>query len=676
MRLTHNTPVAALGALLAIVTLAYSNHFLNSFHFDDGHTIVENPYIRDLRSLGHVFTDARAFSTLPQNRSYRPVVTASLAVDYGIAGGLKPFYFHASTFFWFALQILLMVLLFLKVCDSARPDPANRWVALLAAGLYGVHPAIAETVNYVIQRSDVYSTLGVIAALVVYAAYPRYRGTGAYLVPAGLAILSKPPALIFPLILFAYVRLFEEERFVPALKRCVPALLVALGLGWFLMAMTPSTFVPTLGSAYAYRITQPLVALRYFRSFFIPDHLTADSDFGAVNGVFEGGAWLGVAFILALIAGAVWCSRRRAWRPAAFGLWWFLLALLPTSVFPLAEVENDHRMYFPFVGLVLAVCWPIALGIYRYRPLGMPARVAGATACVLAFAVLVAATWHRNEVWRSDESLWRDVTIKSPRNGRGLMNYGLTLMEKGDSRGALGYFERAAVFNPAYPFLEINLGIANGTLHQDSAAEGHFVQALALAPNSAESHFFYGRWLRERDRLPAAIAELERAVQVNGDYMPARYLAMRAYAEQGDSTRLRAAARSTLERFPSDTTAASFLARANAPASSTRARFRAADAASRAADDDVTASLAHYRAGRYEDCIKAAREALEQQPDNAAAYNNIAAAYAALRDWDRSIEAAREALRIMPGMELAKNNLAWAESEKRLEARRKAAAKP
>ena len=39
-----------------------------------------------------------------------------------------------------------------------------------------------------------------------------------------------------------------------------------------------------------------------------------------------------------------------------FGLLWFVIALAPTSSFiPLAEVMNDHRMYFPYVGLVLAV---------------------------------------------------------------------------------------------------------------------------------------------------------------------------------------------------------------------------------------------------------------------------------------------------------------------------------
>src|SRR6202030_3436157 len=127
----------------------------------------------------------------------------------------------------------------------------------------------------------------------------------------------------------------------------------------FMTAMTPPTYNPGSASAYAYRITQPLVTLRYFRTFFIPNHLTADTDFTPVTNVLQDGAWLGFVFVFALVAAAVWTSRKREWRPTAFGLWWFLIAMIPTAVFPLAEVENDHRMFFPFVGLVLAVCWPI-----------------------------------------------------------------------------------------------------------------------------------------------------------------------------------------------------------------------------------------------------------------------------------------------------------------------------
>src|SRR5690242_4581151 len=89
----------------------------------------------------------------------------------------------------------------------------------------------------------------------------------------------------------------------------------------------------------------------------MPYHLTADTDFEPMGSVLLPAAWLGFVFVIAIILIAMWASRRKKWRPAAFGLWWFLFALVPTAIFPLAEVENDHRMFFPFVGLALAVCW-------------------------------------------------------------------------------------------------------------------------------------------------------------------------------------------------------------------------------------------------------------------------------------------------------------------------------
>jgi len=57
-------------------------------------------------------------------------------------------------------------------------------------------------------------------------------------------------------------------------------------------------------------------------------------------------------------------------------------------------------------------------------------------------------------VWHNEETLWYDVTLKSPQNGRGLMNYGLTQMEKGDYVRALNYFTRALEFSPDYYVLE------------------------------------------------------------------------------------------------------------------------------------------------------------------------------------------------------------------------------
>jgi tetratricopeptide (TPR) repeat protein len=85
-------------------------------------------------------------------------------------------------------------------------------------------------------------------------------------------------------------------------------------------------------------------------------------------------------------------------------------------------------------------------------------------------------------VWRTEETLWRDVTLRSPRNGRGLMNYSLTQLAIGRTDLALTYFLRAAVFNPSYYVLEINTAIAYSVLGYTAEAEKHFTRATRKNP--------------------------------------------------------------------------------------------------------------------------------------------------------------------------------------------------
>jgi len=75
-------------------------------------------------------------------------------------------------------------------------------------------------------------------------------------------------------------------------------------------------------------------------------------------------------------------------------------------------------------------------------------------------------------------------------------------------------------------------------------------------------------------------------------------------------------------------------------------------------------SLGYYQLQRYMDSIGAAQQALQLDPNSAAADNNIAAAYASMGMWDQAIQAAQAALSLNPNFQLAQNNLAWAESGK------------
>ena len=662
----RNAPILA--ALLLAVSLAYSNHFGNDFHFDDFHTITNNPWIRSLHNIPRFFADAETSSTLPTNRTWRPLVTTSLAIDYWLGGGLKPLWFHLFTFAWFLAQIVLMFFLFRLIFDLAQPHEWNRYVAAFAAAWYGLHPANAETVNYIIQRADLYSTLGVVAGLYLYAARPAWRKYGVYLLPVVLALLSKPPALVFPLILFAYVFLFEHDcrrdRIGASLRACIPAFVVTAALLALSGAMTPPTFTGGAASASAYRITQPFVALHYCLEFFLPLGLSADTDRQPFQSIPDVNALAGFAFVAALVFAAFRLSRRRATRPIAFGLVWFLLAMLPTSLFPLAEVENDHRMFFPFVGLVMSVAWALALWLLNRT--SADARQRRAVLAAVAMCILIVygwGVWQRNQVWHTEESLWLDVTRKSPRNGRGLMNYGLTQMNKGDYATALDYYRRALAYTPNYSTLEINIGIASGQLGNDRDAEAHFARAISLAPADAQTHFYYGRWLSTKGRDEEAIEQIRMAVVQNPSWLDPSYLLMQLYANAHSWAALSALASQVLGIAPADPTALDYIRRAQTGKDELAIAEETAHAHS-TPENWLQLSLLYYRAGRYPESLAAAGQSAKLKPDYAAAWNNMAAAYSAMSLWDPAIQAAEKAVQLDPNFQLAKNNLAWALAQK------------
>jgi tetratricopeptide (TPR) repeat protein len=156
--------------------------------------------------------------------------------------------------------------------------------------------------------------------------------------------------------------------------------------------------------------------------------------------------------------------------------------------------------------------------------------------------------------------------------------------------------------------------------------------------------------------LPGSGCTAEWGVANNPSYLDAQYLLMQIYAELRDPADLRKTAMNTLAVSPSDPTAQSWLARAgNLPAGTPQPH---------SPEDWVTASLALYQQGKYEESINAAREALKLRPGYAISWNNIAAGYNQLGKWDESIRAAQEAIRLDPNFQLAKNNMARSLSEK------------
>lgn len=614
--------IAGLGGalLLAAILAVYANHFYNGFHFDDAHTIVNNASIRELGKIPKFFRDATTFSSLPSNQSYRPLVSTLLAIDYSLGNGLQPFWFHCSIFTLFVALVLLLAFVIARLLDYAGNSPRNGWIALGAAACYGLHPANADTVNYIIASSEVISALGVIASFAIYFAFPQLRRYYLYALPAAIAILAKPPAAIFALLFAIFRLLFPDNkikrRAFAWVAEIVPVFVICGAMLLFVQHMTPRNWISGATSAHHYLITQPYVALLYLKTFLWPTGLSADYDLNPFTTTDDPRFWAGFAFSILFIAVAIAASIFKKTRVIGFGFLWFLIALLPTSLFPLAEVMNDHRTFLPYLGLVIAMAGVASL-LLLWANYNLFAKVAAGCVVLLLLFANGDATYQRNKVWKDEESLWHDVVLKSPGNGRGLMNYGNTLMAKGDYKGALDYFHRAQVLTPQYSFLLINLAIAEGATNQIGLAGQHFQESLKLAPSSPESYTYYARWLLSQSRVPEA----------------------------------RGLLRTALELSPQDLTARELM---------TKAEAGWTGAAQPTPESYLTLSLERYREGRYAESISAARAALALRPSYAEAWNNIGAAYNQLGQYDKGAAACEEALRLKPGYALAQNNLQYA----------------
>lgn len=665
--------------LLVAVTITYSNHFKNPFHFDDYHTIVNNVYIQDIGNIPKIFTGIEYFGNMPGNKGYRPVVTASTAIDYWMGGGCFPFYFHLSMFIVFLFQGVCMFFIFLKIFNISYKHEWTKYMALFCVGWYLLHPGNAETINYIIARSDSYSTFFIILAFVCYMYSKFCRKYFLYLIPVALAILSKEPGAMFSMLLFVYILFFENKvsltkmftkqrkQFYNTIIKSIPAILFTIAGLLMVMNIILKQRIDTganpEGMYLKYVVTQPYVLFTYFSSFFAPVSLSSDPEFAVFSNLSDIRMYIGFAFVILMIVLAFATSKKEKSRPIAFGILWFFIASIPTSLNVSSQVANSHRLFFPFVGLSISVGWIIFLFLVKIRPVFEKTNfnrsiIAGALFILCGYAY---GTYQRNEVWKTDEGLWYDIIQKNPENPRGLMNYGLALMEKGQYSEAEYYYLKALAIWPNWAYLNINLGILNAATNKITEAEQYYL--TAVRSGNADSYYYYSKFLVEQKRSTEAISYLQSAIKLSQGDMKSRYLLMSIYQELEYWEQLQLLAAETLEIVPGDTETLSYVDIAKGKKSALQVSEEQTES-NPTPEKYLNLSLLYYNLGEFDKCIEACYKAIALKPNYPDAYNNICSAYNAQGKWDEGIKACEKALELSPEYALAKNNLNWAKTEK------------
>lgn len=489
MQVIANRRLWALALVLACGILSFHNVLGHSFHYDDEHSILENPHLRSLANAPRFFFDPGTFSGMPEARMYRPLLLVTYALNYAI-DAYDPFGYHLVNL----LLHLVNAALLWRVAPALGASPS---AALVAGLIFAVHPVLSESVNYVSSRSSLLATALLLLAFSALASAVK-RGGKRPLLAVGVAylgaLMAKSIAIVFPLFAGAYM-LFVGRWHL----RLLGMLLGVSGLyALATRAIIGKAFLEPVRGPITQAATQLKAAVFYIWKTAMPVGLSVEPQFVVSTSFFSPPVLL-AALVLASLVGVCLMSRRLDL--VVFGAGWFAVALLPSSLVPLHVLVNEHRLYLPMLG------WALGMGALIGRR-----RIW--SGWIVALVALMALSLQRNEVWRDEESLWADAVAKGPQMARPHVNLGKAFLQVGRYAEAIEASRRGLDIQPQLERAHYNIGTAY--MHQElfELAAAHFRRALEIKPDLLPALNNLGNTHQEQGEWRQALAAYRRALAI------------------------------------------------------------------------------------------------------------------------------------------------------------------
>ncbi len=134
---------------------------------------------------------------------------------------------------------------------------------------------------------------------------------------------------------------------------------------------------------------------------------------------------------------------------------------------------------------------------------------------LVVFIVLVLCsftTFHRNQIWKDEVSLWTDVAIKSPGEARPYNGLLIGFAHAGRFHEAVDAGREAIKLDPPFIRAHVNLSGVLGTLGIPDESVMHVEKALSLDPDNANAYHNLGVIYLNTGRYEDAIQASKQAV--------------------------------------------------------------------------------------------------------------------------------------------------------------------
>jgi tetratricopeptide (TPR) repeat protein len=374
----------------------------------------------------------------------------------------EPFPFKRTNLIIHLINGALLGILISKILELLDYEVSRaRWIALITAAFWLLHPFLVSTTLYAVQRMAQLSSLFVFAGLIghLYARSLLLRNVlkayvmmtlsvGVFML---LAILSKENGILLPLLIgvLEFTILASQRERIAALDWrwatlfiVMPSLVIVGYIGQ--NAFRPDFFdivAPREFSLYERALTQPRVLFDYLQHWFIPSLYTTgifQDHFIKSTGLLTPVTTLLTAiFHLTLITVAI--LKRGRWPIFSFAVLFFYGSHILESTILNLELYFEHRNYLAAGFLFL----PLIAALERHT-----SRKTFVVIAIVMLLILGGFTRYSATVWSSFPSIVEASARKAPTSARAQAQYANMLFNADRKEDALDVIEAAIEIIP------------------------------------------------------------------------------------------------------------------------------------------------------------------------------------------------------------------------------------
>jgi protein O-mannosyl-transferase len=492
-------PKITIGVLLGITLIAFLPVLGADFvNWDDG-DYYDNGFINNLFNP-EIFT-----RTVQGN--YHPLTMFSLAINFAISGK-NAWSYHLFNLVFHLINCILVFRFTYLLTNK------NNFIALVTALLFGIHPMHVESVAWVSERKDVLYGLFFLLGLISYVKYIDENSKKHYLLAMLfmlLSLLSKPAAVIFPVVLFTIDFLRRRKFNFSVVAEKIPFFLFALALGvatYYFQKKAGA--VASLGYEPGQKFLFPFYGIMvYVFKALLPFNLSPFYGLPVI-GVDLPVEYYAAPLFCLVLGGALYISLKKN-RNIAFGILFFVINLL--LVIQIVSVGSaivaDRYTYIPYIGLFFIAAWALD----KYARKNSSTIVAGIT------AILVFLTFNQALIWHNGASLW-DKALKVAPSARAYNNRGNIYLKENDFVSALECFNGAINLNAIDDEAYGGRGNAYFNTGKSDLAIADYRKSLSLKPKSAMVLDNLGTAFLSKQMYDSAFNCFNKALAVDSSFNP------------------------------------------------------------------------------------------------------------------------------------------------------------